>query len=423
MKRLVSLLALVLAACSTSSTPTTTTTPGTTSTSAPATTTTTTTSTTTTTTAPTTTTTTPPAALADVAVDLQWVTGGFASPVFVLSRASASGAAGDDRMFVVDQTGTITAFTPPPPGEEPADRSVVLDISERVQFGGEQGLLGAAFHPTSPDRLFVDYTRAEDGATLVEEYSFPVGAEAAEATPVRTILVQPQPAANHNGGMIAFGPDRYLYVALGDGGGGGDTYHNGQDPFTLLGSILRLDVDDAEPYAIPPDSPFADGVDGAPEVWLWGLRNPWRFSFDGADLWIADVGQGAWEEIDVIGPNAGGSNLGWPIFEATHCYDGPCDDPSGFVAPIFEYEHDQGRCSITGGYVYRGTTIPELDGVYLFGDYCSGEIMAIRYADGEVVDSEVYDAGIGDLTSFGLDGDGNLYVTAYDSVYRVVVEG
>ncbi|HEX9978834.1 MAG TPA: PQQ-dependent sugar dehydrogenase, partial [Acidimicrobiia bacterium] len=372
---------------------------------------------------PTTTTTTPPAALADVAVDLQWVTGGFASPVFVLSRASASGAAGDDRMFVVDQTGTITAFTPPPPGEEPADRSVVLDISERVQFGGEQGLLGAAFHPTSPDRLFVDYTRAEDGATLVEEYSFPVGAEAAEATPVRTILVQPQPAANHNGGMIAFGPDRYLYVALGDGGGGGDTYHNGQDPFTLLGSILRLDVDDAEPYAIPPDSPFADGVDGAPEVWLWGLRYPWRFSFDGADLWIADVGQGAWEEIDVIGPNAGGSNLGWPIFEATHCYDGPCDDPSGFVAPIFEYEHDQGRCSITGGYVYRGTAIPELDGVYLFGDYCSGEIMAIRYADGEVVDSEVYDAGIGDLTSFGLDGDGNLYVTAYDSVYRVVVNG
>ena len=378
-------------------------------------------STTSTTTTTTTTTTGPRPALADVSLDLEWVAGDFPAPVFVLSRASANGVAGDDRMFVVDQTGTITAFVPPAPGVEPQDRTVVLDISDRVAYGGERGLLGAAFHPDNLDRLFLDYTRASDGATVIEEYSFPVGADAAESAPVRTIIVQQQPAANHNGGMLTFGPDRYLYVGLGDGGGAGDTYHNGQDPHTLLGTILRLDVDGGSPYAIPPDNPFADGKDGAPEVWLWGLRNPWRFSFDGRDLWIGDVGQDAWEEVDVVGPGAGGSNLGWPIVEGTHCYDGPCDDPSPYVAPIYEYHHDNGRCSITGGYVYRGSAIPELAGVYLFADYCSGEIMALRYTDGEVVDSRVYDAGVGAVTSFGTDRDGNLYVTAWDSVYRVIV--
>ena len=425
--RLSLLATLLLSACSTGTAPTTaasantsttvataTTTAGTTTTTVAAGTTPTTTVVSTTTTGP------APTPLADIALSLEWVAGGFPAPVFILSRASANGAAGDDRMFVVDQTGTITGFAPPEPGVVPRDRAVVLDISSKVAYGGERGLLGVAFHPDSPDRMFVDYTR-DDGATVIEEYSFPVGADAAESTPVRTILVQPQPAANHNGGMIAFGPDRYLYVALGDGGGGGDTYGNGQDPHTLLGAILRLDVDGGTPYAIPPDNPFADGVAGAPEVWLWGLRNPWRFSFDGADLWIGDVGQNAWEEIDAVGPDAGGSNLGWPIFEGTHCYDGPCDDPSGFTPPVLEYPHGGGRCSITGGYVYRGAAIPDLKGVYLYGDYCSGEIMALRYSGGSVVDSRVWDPIVAELTSFGVDRDGNLYVTAWDSVYRVVV--
>jgi glucose/arabinose dehydrogenase len=383
--------------------------------------------TTTTTTAPPTTTTTtrplPPPSLDQVSVDLQWVTGGFAAPVFSLSRASAQGAAGDDRMFVVDQTGTISAFVPPAPGEEPTRTSVVLDLSDRVDYGGERGLLGAAFHPLSPERLFVDYTRASDGATVIEEYSFPVGADAADPDPVATILVQDQPAANHNGGMLAFGPDGYLYASLGDGGGAGDTYENGQDPHTLLGTILRLDVDGGIPYAIPPDNPFADGLSGAPEVWLWGLRNPWRFSFDGTDLWIADVGQGEWEEIDVVGPSNGGADLGWPVFEGTHCYEGPCEDPSPFFSPVFEYGHDGGRCSVTGGYVYRGTAFPELAGAYVFGDYCTGEIGVLRLADGEAIDSRFYDPQVGGLTSFGLDRDGNLYATAWDSIYRVVVEG
>lgn len=363
---------------------------------------------------PTVTTTVP---LADVSLGLESVASDFTAPVFVLSRASAGGAAGDNRMFVVDQTGTITAFVPPPPGATVRVRSVVLDISDRVGYGGERGLLGAAFHPDSPDRLFVDYTRT-DGATVVEEYSFPVGADAAEAEPVRTILVQPQPTGYHNGGMIAFGPDRHLYVALGDGGDS----TNGQDPYTLLGTILRLDVDSGVPYAIPGDNPFADGVDGAPEVWLWGLRNPWRFSFDGTDLWIGDVGEGDWEEIDLVRPGQRGSNLGWPIFEGTHCYDGPCEDASSLLPPVFEYAHEAGRCSITGGYVYRGNALPELKGVYLFGDFCSGEIMAVRVSGGEVVDSWVYGSGVRWLTSFGVDRTGALYVTAGDSVYRVVVE-
>jgi glucose/arabinose dehydrogenase len=367
-----------------------------------------------------TTTTRPPTPLADVEIDLELITGGFRAPLEVLSRGSGDGAAGDDRLFVVDQSGTITALVLGPPGEEPTERSVVLDISAKLRFGGERGLLGAVFHPDSPERLFVDYTRAPDGATVVEEYSFPVGADAAEATPVRTILVQPQPAVNHNGGMLAFGPDRYLYIGLGDGGGAGDTYRNGQNPHTLLGTILRIDVDGATPYSIPPDNPFADGVDGEPEIWLWGLRNPWRFSFDGEDLWIGDVGQERYEEIDLVGPSDGGANLGWSTVEGTHCYRNPCDDPTAFTLPLYVYPHDQGRCSITGGYVYRGRGFPDLDGAYLFADYCTGEIWALRHDGAEVTEVRGYAFGVGELSSFGLDRSGELYVTAGDSVYRVV---
>ncbi len=367
-----------------------------------------------------TTTTAPPLPLDQVDIALEWITGDFTAPLQVLSRGSADGAAGDDRLFVVEQSGTITALVLGGPGEEPTERAVVLDISDKIRFGGERGLLGAAFHPDSPERLFVDYTRAGDGATVVEEYTFPVGADAAEATPVRTILVQEQPAVNHNGGMIAFGPDRYLYVGLGDGGGAGDTYRNGQDPHTLLGTILRIDVDGGTPYAIPPDNPFADGADGAPEVWLWGLRNPWRFSFDGNDLWIGDVGQDRFEEIDLVGPGDGGANLGWPTVEGTHCYQNPCDDPTAFTLPLYEYRHDQGRCSITGGFVYRGSSFPDLVGAYLFSDYCTGEVWALRHDGTEVTDVRMYDLGVGEVRSFGLDRTGELYLTAWDSLYRVV---
>jgi len=336
------------------------------------------------------------------------------TPIFLTVRD------GDNRLFVVSQNGLIQSMTPA--GD---DLQTVLDLRPRVWFAGERGLLGLAFHPDEPERMFVHYSHTDDYSSTIEEYRLPAGAAAADPSPVALILSHPQPASNHNGGMIAFGTDGYLYIALGDGGGGGDTYHNGQDPSTLLGAILRIDVDRGDPYGIPPDNPFADGEDGAPEVWLWGLRNPWRFSFDGEDIWIADVGQGAREEIDLVPPGNGGGNLGWPIVEGLRCYDGPetlCED-NDFIAPVYEYSHESGRCSVSGGYVYRGATYPGLVGGYVFGDFCTGEIFIIRVVDGEVVDSLSLQPGLSGLTSFGVDHDGELYVLAGNQVYRVGFEG
>lgn len=337
---------------------------------------------------------------------------GFTSPVFVTARA------GDDRLYVVNQDGTVQSMN-----RDGSDVQQVLDIRERVWFAGERGLLGMAFHPDDPERAYVHYSRSGDFFTTVVEYHIPT--DGSDPERVQLILSHPQPAGNHNGGMIAFGPDGYLYIALGDGGGGGDQYRNGQDPFTLLGAILRIDVDSGDRYAIPSGNPFADGSDGAPEVFFWGLRNPWRFSFDGTDLWVADVGQGSWEEINRVGLDMPGANLGWPILEGTHCYDGPealCED-NDFLGPVYEYSHDDGRCSVTGGYVYRGANHPELDGVYFFGDYCSAEIMAIRVEGGEVTDSRVFPTGLEHLSSFGVDHDGELYVTTASGVYRIGLDG
>jgi glucose/arabinose dehydrogenase len=337
---------------------------------------------------------------------------GFTSPVFVTARP------GDDRLYVANQEGTVQSMN-----RDGSDVQLVLDIRDRVWFAGERGLLGLAFHPDDPERAFVHYSRSGDFATTIVEYHMPT--DGSDPERVQLILRHPQPAGNHNGGMIAFGPDGYLYVALGDGGGGGDQYRNGQDRFTLLGAILRIDVDSGDPYAIPSGNPFADGSDGAPEVFFWGLRNPWRFSFDGTDLWVADVGQGSWEEINRVGLDMPGANLGWPILEGTHCYDGPeelCEDDA-FLGPIHEYSHDGGKCSVTGGYVYRGANHPELDGVYFFGDYCSTEIMAIRVEGGEVTDSRIFATGLEHLSSFGVDHDGELYVTAASGVYRIGFDG
>ncbi|MEX1208526.1 MAG: PQQ-dependent sugar dehydrogenase [Acidimicrobiia bacterium] len=333
---------------------------------------------------------------------------GFTSPVFVTARP------GDDRLYVVNQEGTVQSMN-----RDGSDAKLVLDIRDRVWFAGERGLLGLAFHPDSPERAFVHYSRIGDFSTTIVEYHLPT--DGSDPERVQLILSHPQPAQNHNGGMIAFGPDGYLYIALGDGGGGGDQYRNGQDPFTLLGAILRIDVDSGDRYAIPSGNPFADGSDGAPEVFFWGLRNPWRFSFDGTDLWVADVGQGSWEEINRVGLDMPGANLGWPILEGTHCYDGPeelCGD-NAFLGPVHEYSHDGGRCSVTGGYVYRGADHPELDGVYFFGDYCSTEIMAIRVEGGEVTDSRIFTTGLEQLSSFGVDHDGELYITTASGVYRI----
>ncbi|HLY35323.1 MAG TPA: PQQ-dependent sugar dehydrogenase, partial [Candidatus Limnocylindria bacterium] len=296
--------------------------------------------------------------------------------------------------------------------------------------GGERGLLGLAFHPGFPDppRIFVDYTRQPDGATVISELQATAGR--ADPASERILLVIPQPYANHNGGQLAFGPDGGLYIGMGDGGSGGDPHGNGQNTHALLGKILRIDVDGphapGKAYAIPDDNPFApDGARpgaGAPEVWAYGLRNPWRFSFDPAngDLYIGDVGQSAWEEIDrQPGGSQAGQNYGWNVMEGMHCYADGCD-PRPYVKPIAEYGHDQG-CAVTGGYVYRGGAQPSLDGAYLFGDYCSGTVFTLQLNGGAISVKAILSTGK-QISSFGVGEDGELYLADLGGggIYRVV---
>lgn len=369
---------------------------------------------TTTSTAPVTTSAAPAATvpLDEVRVDVELVADDFVQPVLVTARP------GDSRLYVVDQVGTVTALDP-----ESGNAVVILDIADRVRFSGEQGLLGVAFHRRDPDRLFVHYSSPAGTTTLVEHRLGPDGVAVADG---RLVLQVSQPAGNHNGGMVAFGPDGFLYLALGDGGGANDQFGNGQDPSSLLGAILRLDVDGPAPYGIPADNPFADGVSGAPEVWAWGLRNPWRFAFDGTDLWVGDVGQGEWEEVDVFGTDRPGDNAGWSVLEGTHCFASATCDPAPYLAPITEYAHTEVRCSITGGVVYRGDAIPALVGSYLFGDFCSGEVWALRAgADPEIAlltDSEdVFLPPLPGLTSFGVGPDGEVYLMQIGGlVWRLV---
>ncbi len=293
----------------------------------------------------------------------------------------------------------------------------LLDISEDVLNDGEQGLLGMTFS-SDGRKLYLDYTRRPDGHTVVEEYVLGDRASIDRASR-RELLTVEQPFANHNGGQLVIGPDGFLYVGLGDGGSGGDPMGHGQDTSTLLGSILRLDPDggaeDGPGYGIPPGNPFADGEEGAPEVWLYGVRNPWRFTFDSAngDLWVGDVGQNEFEEIDhlpaVAGFDAGkGANLGWNEMEATHPFEGG-ENPPEALLPIFEYGRDAG-CSITGGYVYRGDAIPALAGSYLYADYCSEGVRGLQVYGDTVIDSRTWDLPVQQVQSFGQGDDGELYL-------------
>ncbi len=291
----------------------------------------------------------------------------------------------------------------------------VLDLSDEVMDNGEQGLLGLAFS-SDGRKMFVDFTASPDGRAVVLEYALD-DRTTVDLRSRRTLLEVEQPAANHNGGNLVLGPDGYLYIGLGDGGGAGDPDDNAQDPTTLLGSILRIDPEggtDDDPYAIPAGNPFAGGDDGAPEVWLFGVRNPWRFSFDSltGDLWIGDVGQGDWEEIDRLSSTDGfdagrGLNLGWDQLEGSHEFEG--ENPPGAVLPIHEYSHDDG-CSVTGGYVYRGKAIPALVGTYLFADYCSAGVRGLQLDGAAVIDQRTWDLPLEGLQSFGQDRNGELFV-------------
>ena len=280
-----------------------------------------------------------------------------------------------------------------------------LDITDRVgSNGNEQGLLGLAFHPQYQEngRFFVNYTDTR-GDTVIARFQVSSDLNVADSGSEVQLFGYDQPFPNHNGGVMAFGPDGYLYIGSGDGGAAGDPMGNAQNTSTLLGKILRVDVDSAEPYAVPSDNPFGN------EIWAYGLRNPWRMSFDQAtgDLYIGDVGQGEWEEIDYLpAGSSGGINFGWDHREGAHDYEG--GGPDGMLDPVAEYSHVEGGCSVTGGYVYRGS-MPEWNGIYLYGDYCTGLIWGMLQVDGGWQTQRLFDVDV-TITSFGQDDAGEVYL-------------
>jgi glucose/arabinose dehydrogenase len=322
---------------------------------------------------------------------------------------------GSGRLVVTEQAGRALVFEE---REEAARAAVFLDIRDRVNAGGnEEGLLGLAFAPdySQSGHVYVNYTASNPRRTVVSRFT----ARGAAADPASELIVLQvnQPFANHNGGQIAFGPDGFLYIGLGDGGSGGDPQGNGQNLGVLLGKLLRIDVAGAtaqQPYRVPADNPFVERSGARGEIWAYGLRNPWRFSFDPATgrLWLADVGQNAWEEVDVI---VRGGNYGWNRMEGAHCYAPQVTDcdRSGLVLPVAEYPRAGGDCSVTGGFVYRGEEIAALRGAYVYGDYCSGRVWALRYDGARVTEQGQLAAGNIRISSFAVDGRGNLYALAH----------
>ncbi len=347
-----------------------------------------------------------------VEIRLQEVASGLASPTFVTAPA------GDARLFVVEQPGRIRVVENGVLAATP-----FLDITDRVLSGGERGLLSMAFHPGyAQNGLFFVYYTDRQGDIRVDRFRVSADRNRADAASARAIITVPhREAGNHNGGLAAFGPDGKLYLGTGDGGGGGDPRGNGQNPQALLGKLLRLDVDGGDPYAIPADNPFARGG-GRPEIWALGLRNPWRFSWSAGTLYVADVGQSAWEEVNAVPASTAGINYGWNPMEGAHCYTAGCDT-TGKTLPVLEYGHAEG-CSITGGYAYRGSALPALRGHYFYADYCQGWVRSFRLANGQVSDRREWNVGsVGSISSFGEDGSGELYVVAAAGrVFRVAAQ-
>ena len=353
---------------------------------------------------------TPPAV---EALRLQEVASGLTSPTFLTAPAD------DARLFVVEQPGRIRIVEN---GEVLS--TPFLDIADRVGTGGERGLLSMAFHPRyAQNGFFYVYYTDRSGDIRVERFRVSADRARADAATARNIITIPhRDASNHNGGLVAFGPDGRLYLATGDGGGGGDPQRNGQNPASLLGKMLRLDVDGAEPYAIPAGNPFASGG-GRPEIWAIGLRNPWRFAWEreAGTLFVADVGQRAWEEVNAVPASAAGLNYGWNAMEGAHCFpSGSTCDTAGKTLPALEYGHGDG-CSITGGYVYRGRALAGMRGTYFYSDFCRGWLRSFRMANGAVTDRRQWEVGsIGNVTSFGEDAQGELYLLAGGRVLRIV---
>jgi glucose/arabinose dehydrogenase len=351
----------------------------------------------------------PPLAASDVALT-QFVSG-LTAPVDLAWRN------GDDALYVVQQSGTVV------PVRDGVVGAAVLDVSDRIAYGGEQGLLGLAFHPTKP-LAYVNYTDTKGNTNVVE---FAVADDGTfDPASARTVIVVEQPFPNHNGGDVLFGPDGMLYIGMGDGGAANDPLRHGQDLGSLLGKVLRIDPTPSgdKGYTVPADNPFV-GTDGAqPEIWSLGVRNPWRFSFDreNGDLWIADVGQDKFEEVDLVTAADGagrGANFGWSAYEGTHRFN---DDQvaADAIDPVIEYQHGDAGCSVSGGTVYRGTAIASMAGWYVYGDFCSGRVWAFQYGTSAqfgatLANGDLIELGKVPAVSAIVDGpDGELYALAYN---------
>jgi glucose/arabinose dehydrogenase len=357
----------------------------------------------------------------EIEAALTTVGSGFASPILVTNAGDGSG-----RLFVVEQGGRVRTLAGGAAG------TPFLDIHTRVKSGGEQGLLGLAFHPDfeTNGKLYVNYTRADDGATVIDEYRVTSDPDDVDETATRrSILAIAQPYSNHNGGNIAFGPDGYLYIGMGDGGSGGDPQDRAQNVNSYLGKMLRIDVNGTstgKAYRIPATNPYV-GRTGLDEIWAIGLRNPWRWSFDrlSGDLWIADVGQGSWEEVNRSTAASGGGkgkNYGWDDMEGRHCYE-PSSGclTAGRTLPLVEYSHDLG-CSVTGGFVYHGLRYPLLGGGYFYADYCSGRIWTVDSAAvAPATGTQILDTNL-NIVSFGQSERGELYVVSTDGSIRELRE-
>lgn len=349
-----------------------------------------------------------------LAVEL--VAEGIPSPVHLTSPP------GDGRLFVVEQRGRIRILLGGEVQETP-----FLDIRGLVSSGGERGLLSLAFHPEyeTTGWFYVNYTDT-DGHTRVVRYSASADPQIADPESAQLVLLVEQPFSNHNGGQLQFGPDGMLYIGMGDGGSGGDPQGHGQDLSTLLGALLRIDVNAAAPYDIPADNPFTADPDARDEIWAFGLRNPWRFSFDEADgmLWVADVGQNRWEEVNAVPTGEPGINYGWNVMEGEECFGSGSCDSGGLTLPVLTYPIGADGCAVVGGHVYRGSTIPDLAGHYVYSDWCAGWLRSFRLEGGSATDETEWDIGdLGRILSIGEDSDGEIYLLSSGGggrVYRLI---
>jgi glucose/arabinose dehydrogenase len=353
-------------------------------------------------------------------ISLSRVLSGFSEPLGITHSGDGSG-----RIFIVERGGKIfvvkgSVSLPIP----------FLDISNRVTTtGSEQGLLGLAFPPDYATKgyFYLNYTRSPDGHTLVARYLITGDPDRADPESEVVLLTIPQPFANHNGGQMQFGPDGFFYIGTGDGGSGGDPQNRAQDTGSLLGKLLRIDVESGtKPYGIPPGNPFRADPDKLDEIWALGLRNPWRFSFDRqtGDLYIADVGQGSFEEVDVQdAQSTGGENYGWNIMEGSRCFGSVSCNQAGLTRPVVEYDHSDGNCSVTGGMVYRGQEFLEMVGIYFYGDFCSGRIWGLR-KEGSFWENILLLDSAFLISTFGEDEAGRLYVADYrgGEIYEIVLQ-